>query len=85
MDRGREAERSFPRSSKGDVIRKVRVASKDKVAVTVRGGTADRGDMARIDVFAKTDRREKRRFFLVPVYPHQIADRKAFPSYPIAR
>ncbi len=55
---------AFPRSSKGDVIRKVRVASKDKVAVTVRGGTADRGDMARVDVFAKTNRRGKREFFL---------------------
>ena len=73
---------AMPRSAKGDVIRKVRIANKDKVAVGVRGGTADRGDMARVDVFAKDDKRGKRRFFLVPVYPHQVADRKAFPQPP---
>ncbi len=62
-----------PRSPKGDVIRKVRVATKDKVAVSVRGGTADRGDMARVDVFAKANKRGKREFYLVPVYPHEVA------------
>jgi CRISPR-associated endonuclease Csn1 len=73
---------ALPRSAKGDVIRKVRIANKDKVAVEVRGGTADRGDMARVDVFAKTNRRGKREFFLVPIYPHQVADRQAFPHAP---
>ena len=72
----------MPRSPKGDVIRKVRVASKDKVAVSVRGGTADRGDMARVDVFSKPNKRGKEEFYLVPIYPHQIADRTAFPSPP---
>jgi CRISPR-associated endonuclease Csn1 len=32
----------LPRSSKGDIIRKVRVASKDKVAIELHGGTVDR-------------------------------------------
>lgn len=73
---------AVPRSPKGDVIRKVRVASKEKIAVDVRGGTADRGDMARVDVFAKADKRGKQRFFLVPVYPHQVADAQAFPRPP---
>ncbi len=73
---------ALPRSAKGDVIRKVRIASKDKVAVEVRGGTADRGDMARVDVFAKANRRGKREYFLVPIYPHQVADRQAFPHPP---
>jgi CRISPR-associated endonuclease Csn1 len=72
----------LPRSPKGDVIRKVRVASKDKVAVTVRGGTADRGDMARVDVFAKANKRGKREFYLVPIYPHQVADRANWPKPP---
>jgi CRISPR-associated endonuclease Csn1 len=71
-----------PRSPKGDVIRKVRVANREKVAVEVRGGTADRGDMARVDVFAKADRRGNRRYFLVPVYPHQVTDREAYPRPP---
>jgi CRISPR-associated endonuclease Csn1 len=64
-----------PKSPKGDVIRKVRVATKDKVAVSIRGGTADRGEMARVDVFGKADRRGTIRYYLVPIYPHQVADR----------
>ena len=71
-----------PLSPKGDVIRKVRVPTKDKVAVEVRGGTADRGEMARVDVFAETDKRGRRRFHLVPVYPHQVADRARWPTPP---
>ncbi len=71
-----------PLSPKGDAIRKVRVATKDKVAVTVRGGTADRGDMARVDVFAKANKRGKREFYLVPIYPHQVADRERWPAPP---
>jgi CRISPR-associated endonuclease Csn1 len=73
---------ALPRSPKGDVIRKVRVANKDKVAVTVRGGTADRGDMARVDVFAKANRRGKPEFYLVPIYPHQVVDRENWPNPP---
>ncbi len=71
-----------PRSSKGDVIRKVRVSTKDKVAVLVRGGAADRGEMARVDVFAKPDKRGSVRFYLVPIYPHQVADQTAYPQPP---
>jgi len=73
---------SLPRSPRGDVIRKVRVATKDKVAVEVRGGTADRGEMARVDVFAKASKRGKREHYLVPIYPHQVADRVDFPQPP---
>jgi CRISPR-associated endonuclease Csn1 len=64
---------ALPRMPNGDAIRKVRVATSDKVAVSVRGGTADRGDMARVDVFRETDAKGRVRFHLVPVYPHQIA------------
>ena len=71
-----------PHSPAGDVIRKVRVRTKDKVAVTVRGGTADRGDMARVDVFTKASKRGKREFYLVPIYPHQVADREGWPAPP---
>ncbi len=73
---------ALPRSSKGDVIRKVRLRTTDKVAVAVRGGTADRGDMARVDVFAKANKRGKREFYLVPIYPHQVADRNKCPVPP---
>lgn len=63
----------LPRSSKGDIIRKVRVATKDKVAVQINGGTVDRGDMARVDVFRKKNKKGKWEFYVVPIYPHQIA------------
>lgn len=62
-----------PLSPKGDIIRKVRVATKDKIAVKVNGGTVDRGVMARVDVFRKKNKKEKWEFYVVPIYPHQIA------------
>lgn len=62
-----------PRSPKGDIIRKVRVETKDKVAVPINGGTVDRGDMARVDVFRKKNKKGKWEFYVVPIYPHQIA------------
>lgn len=71
-----------PRSPKGDIIRKVRVETKDKVAVPINGGTVDRGDMARVDVFKKTNRKGKTGFYLVPIYPHQIANPQTWPDPP---
>jgi CRISPR-associated endonuclease Csn1 len=71
---------ALPRSPKGDVMRKVRLASKDKPAIAVRGGTADRGEMARVDVFRKDDAKGRARFYLVPVYPHEVATLGAPPS-----
>lgn len=70
----------LPRSSKGDVIRKVRVATKDKVAVEVNGGTVDRGDMARVDIFRKKNKKGKWEFYVVPIYPHQIATMETAPN-----
>ena len=66
----KEAEK-LPRSPKGDIIRKVRVGISSKPAVLVRGGTADRGDMVRIDVFTKANKRGKNEFYLVPIYTHE--------------
>jgi CRISPR-associated endonuclease Csn1 len=63
----------LPRSPKGDVIRKVRVKSSSKPAVLVRGGTSDRGDMVRVDVFTRPDKKGKDEYFTVPVYVHQLA------------
>lgn len=73
---------ALPRSPKGDVIRKVRVAANSKIAVPVRGGTADRGEMARVDVFAKAGKKDRIFYYLVPIYPHQIANRTMFPEPP---
>ena len=63
----------LPRSPKGDLIRKVRVATSAKVGVRLSGGTVDRGEMARVDVFRKADKRGRTQYFLVPIYPHEIA------------
>ena len=68
-----KGEDRLPRSPKGDIIRKVRVETTDKVAVELRGGTVDRGDMARVDVFRKKNTKGKWQFYVVPIYPHQIA------------
>ena len=63
-----------PLSPKGDPMRKVRLETTGKVAVPIRGGTADRGEMARVDVFREDRPGKPARFHLVPIYPHQIAD-----------
>jgi CRISPR-associated endonuclease Csn1 len=69
----------WPRSPKGDKIRKVRVATSAKVGVLLSGGTVDRGEMARVDVFRKADKKGRYQYFLVPVYPHEIATMDAPP------
>jgi len=65
-----------------EAIRKISLRSKKKPDVLVRGGAADRGEMTRIDVFRKQNRRGAWEYFLVPVYPHQIFDRKSWPTPP---
>lgn len=71
-----------PLSPKGDPIRKIRLKTTDKPAVAVRGGNAERGEMVRVDVFRKTNKRGVFEYFLVPIYPHQVADRKNWPNPP---
>jgi CRISPR-associated endonuclease Csn1 len=69
----------LPRSPKGDIIRKVRIATTAKVGVSLNGGTVDRGEMARVDVFRKAGKKGKFQYFLVPVYPHEVATMDAPP------
>ncbi len=71
-----------PLSPKGDVIRKVRLETKGKVAVRVRDGSADRGEMVRVDIFERANPRGRAEYFAVPVYPHQVADRGRWPAPP---
>ena len=63
-------------------VRKVRLETADKVAVSVRDGSADRGEMARVDVFRELGAKGKARFHLVPIYPHEIADQATYPRPP---
>lgn len=74
--RGKPKE-ALPRSPKGDVIRKLRLQMGEKAGVTVRGGHADNADMVRTDVFRKDGK-----YYLVPIYTHQVADRKRYPVPP---
>ncbi len=72
-----------PRSPKGDVIRKVRLMTSDKPGVSAKrfnGSTADRGDMVRVDVFTKPNKHGSDQYFLVPIYPHEVATLDAPPN-----
>ncbi|MCA3277128.1 MAG: type II CRISPR RNA-guided endonuclease Cas9 [Roseomonas sp.] len=71
-----------PLSPKGDPIRKIRLITTDKPAVPVRGGNAERGEMVRVDVFRKANKRGVFEYFLVPIYPHQVADKANWPTPP---
>lgn len=82
VDAGRPSD-TLPRSPRGDIITKVRLATKNKPAVAVRGGTADRGEMIRVDVFSKPNKKGKDEWYLVPIYPHQVMNRKAWPQPPM--
>lgn len=82
MAAGRPSDR-LPTSPRGDVIRKVRLATKGKPSVRVRGGTANRGEIVRVDVFSKPNKRGKEEYYLVPIYPHQVMNKKAWPGPPM--
>jgi CRISPR-associated endonuclease Csn1 len=71
---------SPPLSPQGPVLRKVRLITNKKVDVEVRGGAADRGEMARVDVFRKANNKGQWHYFLVPVYPHEVATRAEPPN-----
>lgn len=62
-----------PMSPQGHPIRKVRLETTKKVDVPVRGGAAERGEMARIDVFRKANKTGKWEYYLIPIYPHEVA------------
>ncbi|MCA6230644.1 MAG: type II CRISPR RNA-guided endonuclease Cas9 [Phenylobacterium sp.] len=79
--RGRPAD-DPPVGPSGQVIRKVRLRTKAKPAVEVRGGAADRGEMVRVDVFSRPNRKGKDEFYLVPVYPHQVMNPRQWPTPP---
>lgn len=71
-----------PLSPKGDPIAKVRLATTKKVDVLVRDGVAERGEMVRVDVFRKKNKRDAWEYYLVPIYPHQVFDAEDWPKPP---
>ncbi|MBV8286138.1 MAG: hypothetical protein JOZ35_04365, partial [Hyphomicrobiales bacterium] len=48
--------------------------------IAIRGGTADRGEMVRVDVFREVDKRGRTRFHMVPIYPHEPVNLNAPPN-----
>lgn len=72
-----------PLSPKGDPIAKVTLLTNKKPDVIVRDGAVDRGEMARVDVFRKKSKTGVWQHFLVPVYPHQVAEMSVPPSQAI--
>ena len=75
-----------PRSPKGDVIRKIRLEARNKKAVVVRGGSADRADMVRVDIFTKPNKKGVEQFYLVPVYRNDVySDDEALTRKPPSR
>ena len=74
-----KSEDKLPRSPKGDVIRKVRVETKAKVGIRLNGGAVDRGEMARVDVFRKANKKGVWQYYVVPIYPHEIVTMKVPP------
>ena len=73
---------ALPLSPKGDPVRKVRLETAKKVDVEVRGGAADRGEMTRVDVFRKRNKKDQWEYYLVPIYPHQVANQRDWPTPP---
>lgn len=73
---------TWPKSPKGDDVKKVTLRTDKKVDVPIRGGAAERGEMVRVDVFRKKNKRGKWEYYLVPIYPHQVADAEGWPKPP---
>ncbi len=78
IEKGKPAD-ALPRSPQGDVITKVRCVTTDKPGISVRGGTAARGEMVRVDVFSQADKKDRIKWFLVPIYPHQLIEKDSLP------
>lgn len=73
-------EKAPPLSPTGDPIAKVTLLTNKKPDVIVRDGAVDRGEMARVDVFRKQNKKGVWQYYLVPIYPHQIVEMDTPPS-----
>ncbi len=81
LDAGAPADK-LPRRNNGHLIRKVTVRSEknpttERSGFEVNNGHVDNGNIVRLDVFEKSGK-----FYIVPIYVHQIADRAQWPKPP---
>lgn len=81
VGRGKPAD-DPPRSPKGDPVRKVSLQRNSVSGFELNGGHVDNADMVRVDVFAKPNKKGVDEFFLVPIYRHQVMDRRNWPEPP---
>jgi CRISPR-associated endonuclease Csn1 len=58
--------------TEGPLVKSVRVKDNQKSGIIIRDGIANNGDMARVDVFSKTENGRKK-FYLVPIYLKDFA------------
>lgn len=79
---GRNADGIEKEPERFEPITKVRLTTTKKVDVLVRDGVAERGEMVRVDVFRKKNRRDAWEYYLVPIYPHQVFDADDWPEPP---
>ena len=73
---------TWPKSPKGDDVKKVSLKTNKKADVLIRDGAADRGEMVRVDAFRKRSAMDNWEYFFVPIYPHQIANVETWPTPP---
>ncbi len=63
----------------GPRINSVRVVTNEKSGIKINEGLASNGDMVRVDVFSKPNKKGKSEFYLCPIYVHHFA-RKELPN-----
>ncbi len=62
------SEEKIKAGQKPHIIRSVKICTTQKSGLKVRNGIASNGDMVRIDLFAKIDKKGKKQYFVIPVY-----------------
>lgn len=75
-------EDALPRSANGDVIKKVYLQRSGLSGFALNGGHVDNSDMVRVDVFSALNKKGKDEYYLVPIYRHQVMNKKDWPLPP---
>ncbi len=60
-------------------INSIRIVTKEKTGIIINGGLASNGDMVRVDVFAKPNKKGKLEYYLCPIYVYHFT-KKSLPN-----
>lgn len=71
IERGKPAD-DPPHSSNGDAVRRVYLHRRAQSGMIVNDAFVEKTGMVRVDVFAMPDKKERDRFYMVPIYRHQV-------------